>query len=203
MSVRDRVRRTGLDTISAEDAAVVVDVVDLRVTLGAGDARLACIVRRLDVNAVRWAGRRTQEAGNALFQAILIALQHMGAAETVLKVRAAIRSRAVRIVLYLGRLEHFAEGDRHSLGDTGNVAHDRHAASIRRPTGCTRSCPPQQSEGSALCNVAITSSVNDNGANPTTRAAGAWACAASTCIVIRYINGRWALLPRGFDRAAG
>jgi hypothetical protein len=52
MPMRNRIRRAGLDTIAAEDAAVVIDVVDLRVTFRAGDACLLCIVSRLDVDAV-------------------------------------------------------------------------------------------------------------------------------------------------------
>ena len=64
------------------------------------------------------------KTGHALLHAILIALQLMHAPEAILKMRAAIWPWPVRIVLHLGRLEHLAEGDRHALGDAGNVAHD-------------------------------------------------------------------------------
>ena len=52
VTMRNSVRRAGLDTVAAEDAPVVIDVVDLRVTFRARDACLVCIVSRLDVDAV-------------------------------------------------------------------------------------------------------------------------------------------------------
>src|SRR5580765_441387 len=54
--VGDGVGGAGLNTISAEDAAVVIDVIDLRIALGAGDTLLGRVLGGLNVNAVRWAG---------------------------------------------------------------------------------------------------------------------------------------------------
>src|SRR5579872_645062 len=61
VAMGDGVSGTGLDAIAAKDAAVVVDVVDLGVTLAARDANLLGIFRRLDVNAVRRAGCRAKK----------------------------------------------------------------------------------------------------------------------------------------------
>src|SRR5271154_2438410 len=76
MAMSDGVRRASLNAVSAEDAAVVVDVIDLRIALGARDADLGGVLGRLDVDTVRGARRRAQETCYALFQAVLVALQH-------------------------------------------------------------------------------------------------------------------------------
>src|SRR5262249_32997876 len=52
VSVSDCVGRTGFNTVSAEDAAVVVDVVNRGVALGAADAILCGVLGSLDINAV-------------------------------------------------------------------------------------------------------------------------------------------------------
>src|SRR5215470_10789404 len=52
VAVRDRIGRTGLDTVSAEDAAVVVDVIDLGVAFGAADTVLLRVLGSFNVNAV-------------------------------------------------------------------------------------------------------------------------------------------------------
>jgi len=124
MSVRDGVRGAGFNTIAAEDAAVVIDVVDLGITLGGGDALCFGILRRLNENAVRRTRRSAQEAGYALLQAVLVALQHVRAAKALLEHRSAQRAFAVRVVFHLGGLEDFSEGDAHALGNGGDVAHD-------------------------------------------------------------------------------
>ena len=92
---------------------------------------LGRILGRLDVNAVGRTGRRAQEAGNTLLQAVLIPLQHMRAAEAILKVSAAVGARSIRVVLHLGRVQHLAKRDAHSLRHSGYVAHNGHRTSIR------------------------------------------------------------------------
>src|SRR5215472_14257644 len=104
MTVGDRIGRTGFDAVATKDAAVVVNVVNLCVTFSTADAIGLSVIGRLDVNAVRRARRRAQEAGYALFQAILVALQDVHAAKTFLEHRSAIRAGTVGIVLHLGRL---------------------------------------------------------------------------------------------------
>ena len=132
VAVGDGVRGAGLDAVAAEDAAVVVDVVDLGVALGGGDALLLGVLGGLDVDAVRGAGGGAEEAGDALLQAVFVALELVLAAEALLKLRAAQRALAVGVVFHLGGLEHLPEGDAHSLGDGGCVLQDRHTLSIRR-----------------------------------------------------------------------
>ena len=132
VAVGDGVGGAGFNTVAAEDAAVVVDVVDLGVALGGRDAVLGGVLVGLDVDAVGGTGGGTEETGHALFQAVLVALQDVGAAIALLKLCAAQRARAVGVVLHLGGLEHFTEGDAHALGDAGDVTHDRHGSSIPR-----------------------------------------------------------------------
>ncbi len=124
--VGDRIRWTGLDAVSAENTAVVVDVINLGVALRAAHSMLGRVLRRFDINAVRGTRRRAQETGDALFQSILIALQDVHAPETLLELGAAERSRPIGIVLHLRGLEHLHEGNAHPLGDGGNVLKHRH-----------------------------------------------------------------------------
>ena len=79
VTVRDGVCGTGFDAISAEDAAIVVNVIDLGVALGAGDTVCGRVFRRFNVNAVCRTRRRTQETGNALLKSVLVALQNVRA----------------------------------------------------------------------------------------------------------------------------
>jgi len=130
VSVGDGIRGTGLDAVSAENASVVVDVVNLGVALGAAHPMLGRVLGCLDVNAVGGAGGCAEKAGHTLFQSILVALQHVHTAETLLEFGAAKRSRPVRIVLYLGGLEHLHEGDAHALGDGGYVLQNRHTGPV-------------------------------------------------------------------------
>src|SRR3954468_2078723 len=50
--VRNRIGGAGLHTVSAKDAAVVIYVIDLGVTLGAGDALLGRVLSSFYVNTV-------------------------------------------------------------------------------------------------------------------------------------------------------
>src|SRR5689334_9998606 len=53
VTVSDGVCRAGLDAITAEDAAVVVDVIDLGIAFGAADAVLFRVLGGFDINAIR------------------------------------------------------------------------------------------------------------------------------------------------------
>src|SRR6202040_1588807 len=66
--VSDRVCRARFHAIAAENAAVVIDVVDLGVALGAADALFGSIFRSLDVDAIRGTIGGAQETGHTLFQ---------------------------------------------------------------------------------------------------------------------------------------
>ena len=87
VAVGNGVAGAGFHAIAAEDAAVVVDVVNLGVALRGADAVVAGILRRLDVDAIGRAGRGAQEAGDALLQAIFIAAQNVDAAIAGFKMR--------------------------------------------------------------------------------------------------------------------
>src|SRR4051794_1143612 len=110
MAVRDGVRRTGLNAIAAEYAAVVIDVIDLGVPLAATDPDLVGVLSRFNVDAIRRAGRRAKKAGHALLEPILIPLQHVDATVTLLELR-----RLVGIILGHRGRHHLLQSDAHAL----------------------------------------------------------------------------------------
>ena len=75
----DRILRTRLDAVTAEDAAAVVDVVDLCVTFVTTDAFLVgtWIVFGFDIYAVGRASRGSQITCDAFFLTSLIDVQQM------------------------------------------------------------------------------------------------------------------------------
>src|SRR5690349_17181751 len=108
----NRVRWAGLYAVPTKDAAAVVDVVDGCITLTAADASLIGVLGSFDVDAIRGAGRGTQEARDAFFQTVLVALKNVNSAVPLLEVR-----RCIRVILRQGRLHHFLERDAHPFGD--------------------------------------------------------------------------------------
>src|SRR5262249_40421763 len=124
MAVGDGVGGAGLDAIAAEDAAVVIDVVDLGVALGAADAFFFGIVGGLNVNAIRGTGGCAEEAGNALFQAVFVALELVQSAETFLENSALIGELLVGVVLNDGGSKHLPKSNGHAFGNAGQVAKD-------------------------------------------------------------------------------
>jgi len=67
VAVGDGVGGAGLHTITAEYASIIVDVIDLRVALGAGNALLGGVFGGLDIDAVRGAGGGAEETGCLLY----------------------------------------------------------------------------------------------------------------------------------------
>src|SRR3954464_12079634 len=130
MTVSNCVSGASFDTVSAEDAAVVIDVIDGRVAFGAADTVLGRILSCLDVDAIGWTGSCAKKAGNTLFQAVLVALQHVETTKALLELGAAKGPRPVRIVLPHRRLEHLLESNRHTFGDGADALHDRHISII-------------------------------------------------------------------------
>src|SRR5579871_5360135 len=128
VAVCDGVGRAGLDTVSAENAAVVVDVVHLGIALGATDAILGGILGGFNIDAVRRTGRRAEKARDTFLQPSLVALQHVRATKASFDTRAAQRTFAVGIVLYRRGLEHLHEGDAHAFSDGGDVFQDGHCS---------------------------------------------------------------------------
>ena len=142
MAVRDGISRASLDAISAKNAAVVVDVIDLGIAFRAADPVLGGILCRLDIDAIR----RAQEAGDTLLQAIFVTLQNMHAAIPLLNHGSSQGTRAIGIVLHNRGLEHLPESNAHSLGDSGDVLEDRHTSlSIAKPVLCGAGAPPAKS----------------------------------------------------------
>jgi hypothetical protein len=113
--------RASLDAVSAKNAAVVIDVVNLGIAFGAADAVFGRIFGSFNVNAIRRTRGRAQKTGHAFFQTVFIALQHVRATETRLDARSTQRTFAIRIVLHDRRVKHFPERDTHAFGNGGNV----------------------------------------------------------------------------------
>ena len=128
--VGDRIRGTSLDAVSAEDTSIVVDVINFGVTLRSAHPMLVRILGRFYVNAVRGTGGGAQKTGNALFQSVLIALQHVDAAKTLLELGAPQWPWSIGIVLHLRRLEHLHERNAHALSDRGNILQHWHTALV-------------------------------------------------------------------------
>lgn len=131
MSVGDGIGGASFDAIPAEDATVVIDVVDLRIALRRGDALLGGVFGGFDEDAICGTGRRAQKAGYALFQAVFVALQNVRAAEAFFKFRSAHGSLAVGVIFDLGGLKDLPKGDAHAFGYGRDIAHNRHNPSIR------------------------------------------------------------------------
>src|SRR6266496_5216219 len=98
MPMRDRICRTGFHAIAAEDAAIVVNVVNLGVAFSAADPLFLCILRRLNVDTIRRTVRRAEETGYALLQAIFVPLQNVYTAIPLMNFGPAQRSWAIWIV---------------------------------------------------------------------------------------------------------
>ena len=110
MAVGDGVSGTSLHTVTAKDTAVVVDVIDLRVTFGAAVTLLGGILRCLYVDAVGGTGGGTQEAGDALLKAVLIALKYVGASVSSFNL-----CGSIGVNFRDGGLEKLLERDAHPL----------------------------------------------------------------------------------------
>src|SRR5579875_527617 len=114
VAVRYCVGGAGFDAISAEDAAVVIDVVNLGVALATGDADLIGVFGGFDIDAVGGTSGSAEEAGDALFHAVFVALQDVGAAIALFEFR-----RLLEIEFGHGRRHHLLQGDAHSFDDGG------------------------------------------------------------------------------------
>jgi len=80
VAVSDGVCGAGFDAIAAEDAARIIDVVDLGVTLARRDALFFGVLRSFNVNAIGGAGRGAQKTADAFFQTHFVAMQDVNAA---------------------------------------------------------------------------------------------------------------------------
>jgi len=77
MAVGNRVCGAGFYAVAAEDAAGVVNVVDLCVAFPCRDAIGRGIFSRLNINTIRWACGGAKKAADALFVAVLVALKYV------------------------------------------------------------------------------------------------------------------------------
>src|SRR5947199_3831 len=110
--MRDGVGGTCFHAVTAEDAPVVVDVVNSCIPLSAAESLLFSVFGRFDINAISWAGCGAKEAGHAFLEAIFVALQDVSAAKALLQL-----CWPVRIFFRNRWLQHLLEGDAHALGD--------------------------------------------------------------------------------------
>ena len=106
MRADDGIGGAGFDTKAAEDAAIVVDVIDRGIPLATADTKLVGVLFRLNVNALGRAGGSAEEASNALLQAVFVALQHVSTAIALLEF-----GGRLGVVLRDGRRHHLLKGD--------------------------------------------------------------------------------------------
>src|SRR5215218_4749555 len=128
--------RAGLDAQAAEDAAVVVDLVDGRVPLPDRVAGLRGVVGPLDVDGVGRAGVGAQLAADAPLQAVGVAVELMAAVEP-----GRGRLLLLRVLHGVALAEHAPEGDRQPLQDLAG----HHGV---EPPGAVRSAFSLSEEGS-------------------------------------------------------
>src|SRR6266849_3221464 len=133
--MRDRVRRARLHAVPAENAARIIDVIHAGIALARRNPLGVGVLRGFDIDTIRGAGRRAQEAAHALLQTTLVAMRHVNAAITRLKIH-----RLVRIVLRHRLPEDVSEGDTESLRERaerlGNFTEDvRHVSSLTNQAG--------------------------------------------------------------------
>ena len=132
VAVGDGVGGAGFDAVAAEDAAVVVDVVDLGVALGARRCASRRCSRRPRCRCSSRGRRRRRGSRRRTFPG-----RFRRAGDWCLprkrscRLRAAQWALAVGVVFDLGGLEDLPKGDAHPFGDGGGVANDGHTFSIR------------------------------------------------------------------------
>src|SRR5947209_809259 len=110
MPMSDCIRGAGFYAEPTEDAAIVIDVVNLRVPLTAADADRVCVLPRFDVDTVRRARGRAKKTRHALLESVLIALQYVNTTEALLEF-----GRLIGIVLRHGGRHHLLQRDAHTL----------------------------------------------------------------------------------------
>src|SRR5882757_720475 len=114
---RERTGRARLDAQAAENAAQVVDLIDLAVALtGRIPLRLG-VVTALDVDRVGRAGPGAQLAADALLQAVRVPVEHVPAV-----VARGGRVDVERVLLRVDLLEHGREGQPEPLGEAEDAA---------------------------------------------------------------------------------
>ena len=106
MAVRDRIRGAGFHAVTAENATRIVNIVNGSVAFSGGNPIHIRVFCRFDVNAICRARRCAQKASNALFQAVLIPMEHVNSSVPRLEV-----DWLVRIIFRHRLLKHCAESD--------------------------------------------------------------------------------------------
>jgi len=105
VAVRYGISRARFHAITAENAARIIDVVHARIALARGDSVCINVLRGFDVNAIRGASRRAEEATNALFQSAFIPVENVNPAVARLKMH-----RFIRVVLRDRLAKHISKG---------------------------------------------------------------------------------------------
>ena len=114
MSMRNRIRRAGFDTVSAKNTPRIIDIVNTGVPFPCGDSAGIGVFSGFNVNAIRRAGSGAQKASNALLEPGFVAVQHMNSTIARLKMH-----RFERIILRDRFTKHIPEGHAESLNQCG------------------------------------------------------------------------------------
>ena len=126
VSVGNCVGRAGLDAISAKNAAVVIDVVNLGVAFAAAHAFLGRIFGRFDIDAIAPGSWPRKENRRRIFPGRSRRAAERARRETAPEILRPATAPGHRDNSPPGRLEHLHEGDAHALGDSGYVLQYRH-----------------------------------------------------------------------------
>jgi hypothetical protein len=110
VSVGNCVRWARFDTVTTENAARIIDVVNAGIAFPCRDAAGIGILGGFNVDAICGAGRRAEKASNALFEPGFVAVQYMYSAIARLKMHC-----FERVILRNRFPEHVPESDTKSL----------------------------------------------------------------------------------------
>ena len=119
VTVGDGVARAGLYAVATKDTTIVINIVDLGITLRGADSMLAGILGRFNVNAIGRARCRAKEASDAFLQPIFIAFQNVETAVAAFQM-----GGFLGVILRNRGPKHGLKGDGKSLGQRAGGIHE-------------------------------------------------------------------------------
>jgi len=110
VAMRDGIGRARFDAVPAEYAPRIINVIYACITLTGRDPVGVGVLRRFNIDAICWAGRRAQKAAHTFLKTVFIAVQHVDTPIARLKVH-----RLIGVVFRDGLPEHVAESQAEAL----------------------------------------------------------------------------------------
>jgi len=139
VAVGDGIGRACVNTVAAEDAAGIVNIIDARIALSRGDAIGFVVFSGFDVNTIRGARCCAKKTTNAFLEAVFVALEYVN---TAIARRNA--GRDFRIALGGGFAKHRPQRDAEALTEGRKCfadfadygSHRRCTLASKRPANC-------------------------------------------------------------------